>query len=420
MYSKKSSNNKTSSVSKASKNSVGVQVVKGRIRLSLPREISRAAYGIEQKFITPGLEATEVNLKLMGAKAEQISIDIATGNFDVTWEKYQLGVTAANKLVAIDGGKKTEMGLWELWEKYLEYKRPNLRNTTFIRKYQGTYSNAIKQALKQTNGKPDEIRNWLAVNRCSEHVTGILSSIEKAYQYGIQHEYVTKNPYIGMADEIEIKPKQKNNKDDSYNEFEDIRAFSIDEMNAIIEYFENTPTVCHWANYVKFLFWTGCRPGEAAALRWKHISPDCKEIRFGLSYDSKLKLTNNTKTNVTTARFPCSQKLTDMLLKMKSKSVNPDAFVFSSRENKRINRDTFTQNWTGDIKHRKRGAIPELIKQGKIRQHLSPYNTRHTYITILVNAGYDPFVVASWVRNSPEVIWKHYYQAPEERKPYEF
>lgn len=420
MYSKKSSNSKHSSISKASKNTVGVQVVKGRIRLSLPREISRVAYGIEQKFITPGLEATDLNLKLMNAKAEQISIDIATGNFDVSWEKYHLGVVAANNLIPIDGGKKLEMGLLELWEKYLEYKRPSLRDTTFLRTFKRTYSNAIKQAIEQTNGNADEIRNWLTKNRCKIHVVHILSNLEKAYQYGIQHEYVTKNPYVGMAKEIEIKPKQKASEDDEYSEFANIRAFSIDEMNAIIDYFENTHTVNHWANYVKFLFWTGCRPGEIAALRWRHISSDCKEIRFGKSYDFALKITSDTKTGITTARFPCSQKLTNMLLDMKSKGINPDDPVFTTKQKKRIHRSHFFSVWAGDEKHRNKGVINELIKQGKVRQYLPPYNARHTFITILVNAGYDPFVVASWVRNSPEVIWKHYYQAPDEQKPYEF
>lgn len=270
MYSTKEPSSKTS---KTAKNTVGVQTVKGVIRLSLPRAISRAAYGMPQKFILSGLPATELNLKLMKAKAEQISIDIATGNFDITWEKYQLGVTAANKLVSIDGGKKPEMSLLELWEKYLEYVRPNLAETTFRRAFQRTYTNALTEAINNTDKTPDAIRNYIITNRTYRIHRDLLSNLEKAYQWGIQREYVTKNPYIGMSQELQSQPK-KIQEDDDYNELEDIRAFNVDEMNAIIEYYESHNQLLHWANYVKFLFWTGCRPGEAAALKWRHISSD--------------------------------------------------------------------------------------------------------------------------------------------------
>lgn len=399
---------------KASKNEVGVQIVKDRIRLSLPREISRAVYGVEQKIISPGLPATPEAVKSMESKAARMTADILTGHFDPTLERYELGVVAANKLVSIDGGKKPELGISELWEKFKEYKRPSLAETTFINRWEKKYTKYITCAIKETGGTPIEIRNYLATNYCSLLVKAVLSNLELCYKWGIQHELVTKNPFLGMASEIVIIKKQQEN--DSLDEIEDTRAFTLDEMNAIIEYFENTPTVKHWADYVKFLFYTGCRPGEAAALRWKHISLDCKVIRFSQSYDASSRITKCTKTD-TLRIFPCHSKLQLLLLEMKKENNNNDSLVFAGKRNGQVDPNTFVQLWRGRPNSRVKGVMPILIEQGKVKQYLKAYATRHTFITIQVNNGRDAHVIAAWVGNSAENIWKYYYQHKQDEQP---
>jgi integrase len=68
----------------------------------------------------------------------------------------------------------------------------------------------------------------------------------------------------------------------------DRTPFRAEERDAILAAFEqNTyspkyapPCHSYYLPYVKFLFMTGCRPEEAAALKWKHIQGDCERIRF--------------------------------------------------------------------------------------------------------------------------------------------
>lgn len=401
--------------SKTSKNNVGVQSVKGMIRLSLPRELSRAAYGKEQQFISPGLEATPLNLKLMQAKATQMSVDLATGNFDVTWKKYQLGIVAANKLVGIEGGKKVEIGLLELWEKFKEYKRPSLAETTFIKNWQRKFHTGIVAAIKNTDGSAIEIRNYLVANFASVTVKAILSNLSFAYSWGMQHELVIKNPFLGMAKEIEVKKQRKENLED-WNEEEDIRAFSAEEKDAIIEYFELSSTRKHYANVVRFLFWTGCRPGEAAALKWKHVKADCSKIIFSESFDCESKITKSTKTE-TSRIFPCSNQLRNFLVSIKPENCNENDLIFTFGGKKRINTKSLSTLWKGSELSRTKGAINELIEQGKVRQYLKLYATRHTFITTQVNAGIDAHVIAAWCGNSADVIWKHYYQHKQDVIP---
>jgi len=203
-----------------------------------------------------------------------------------------------------------------------------------------------------------------------------------------------------MAQEFTVKKEVR--EDDSFNELEDIRAFSLDEMNAIIEAYENSPTVSHWASFVKFLFYTGCRPGEAAALRWKHINPECTIIRFSQSYDSRTRITKCTKTE-TTRIFPCHERLTELLLKIKPNDLNPDEIVFPSKTKKQINHFAFFRTWRGGTSGKRRNSIiQELIEQGKVKQYLKPYSTRHTFITVQVNAGIDAHVIAAWVGNTKQ------------------
>jgi integrase len=190
---------------------------------------------------------------------------------------------------------------------------------------------------------------------------------------------------------------------------EDIRAFSLDEMNAIIEAYEISPTVSHWADFVKFLFYTGCRPGEAAALRWKHVSADCKFIKFSQSYDCGTRITKNTKTG-TIRTFPCHSKLQALLLKIRPDDIEPESLVFLAKKGSQISWSTFHKTWKG-VEHRGlKSIIESLVGQGKVRQYLKPYATRHTFITHMVNSDVPAHVIAAWVGNSPDMIWKHYYE----------
>ena len=74
-------------------------------------------------------------------------------------------------------------------------------------------------------------------------------------------------------------------------------------------------------------------------------------------------------------------------------------------------RDTLNRAWKGyKNRHGNQidGIVTQLVKQGKVERYRCQYNTRHTFITMALEAKVSIPQLAKWVGNSPEVIMKHY------------
>ena len=67
-------------------------------------------------------------------------------------------------------------------------------------------------------------------------------------------------------------------------EEQDINPFTKEERDLIINTFAGDRYYSHYTSYIRFLFFTGCRPSEAIALKWKHITNSviqCEEESSG-------------------------------------------------------------------------------------------------------------------------------------------
>ena len=71
-------------------------------------------------------------------------------------------------------------------------------------------------------------------------------------------------------------------------------AFTNEERDTIIKAFYDSEKVneCHAAPLIEFVSLTGCRPGEAFALRWQDVMLERGYIRFSKSYNGNLKNTD--------------------------------------------------------------------------------------------------------------------------------
>ena len=63
------------------------------------------------------------------------------------------------------------------------------------------------------------------------------------------------------------------------SEEQDVSPFTKEERDLIIRTFASDRYYSHYTNYVRFLFFTGCRPSEAVALKWKHITNSVIQFR---------------------------------------------------------------------------------------------------------------------------------------------
>ncbi len=127
------------------------------------------------------------------------------------------------------------------------------------------------------------IRDYIIANIAADTGKRLLVRLNACCNWAVESGLIAKNPLIGMANQIKLKSKF----DD-----EDIDPFTLEERDIIIAAFESPPQHKRYAAFINFFF-TGCRPSEAIALQWKHISPDlctitfCEAFTKGIRKDTK-------------------------------------------------------------------------------------------------------------------------------------
>lgn len=376
---------------KASKGSVQVTVSNGRLQLRF------RVPGIAKRFnLSIGLSDTPINRKVAEQKAQQIELDIVSGNFDATLQKYK--PHSSLSLASPDIKTKVTPKLDELWDKFLDYKRPQCSPSTMRFQYRA-FTRYLKSLPTFDLKEAASIRDHILKNVPIDSAKRFIVRLSACCNWAMQSGWISENPFQGMASEIKL-PKG------GTGEIQDINPFSVEEREAILQAFLNN-TACpkysrvrhsHYYPFVFFLFNTGARPSEAIALQWKHVSDDFRVINFvqavveserGAVCKSGLKTQER-------RRFPCNEKMQEFLRALKPADADPEALVFPSATGKWINPSNFRNRiWT-----------PLLEKLGI--EYRKPYQTRHTFITLALENGLDAKDVARLVGNSPEVIYRHY------------
>jgi integrase len=384
---------------KAAKGSVGIEEFLGKIRLRLPRQIC----GGKQKWIPTGLQATPENWNIAQIKAWEIQEDISTGLFDHTLAKYKIR-THLTLVKPVDKSQQT-LALDQLWECYTEYKSKVIEVTTIKATYKRV-KNII--ALFPSKDLKDAvvIRDWLLHHKSPYTAKLALSHLSGCCAWAVESNLLESNPFSNMTQTIKQSKTQETDGDG-----EDINPFTVQERDAIIEAFNNNRYYKHYTNFVRFLFMTGCRTGEAIALKWKHINPEMTQITFSESFSSHFGIRKDTK-NHKSRKFPINAQLQALLKSIKPKDCNPEDLVFPSPTGKEIDGHNFLNRaWKGyKNRHGNQvdGIVTQLVKEGKVERYRCQYNTRHTFITMALEANVSVPQVAKWVGNTPEIIMKHY------------
>ncbi len=376
MYSKKSG--------RAPKGSVGVESFRGRLRIRLPRHL----YDGRQKYLSTDLADTDINRKVVAAKAKLMESDIALERFDYTLVKY--GKPKPPQLTVIEPLKLQSLKVIDLWEQFAADKRPGLKPKT-----QEKYDNLTRLYQKLGDVTIDEP---LIVKQKLEQVTTLyrtkdgLMYLAAACRWGEKHKLVSSNPFIGMAQEL---PKYRYQVDPKPN------AFTEEERDRAIEAFRcdqrKGMNYSHYAPFVEFLFCVGCRPSEAIGLQWQHISEDCGSISFegSLVQIGNRRVRSQGSKNNKTRRIAASARVQALLSSIKPEEPNPDQLVFPSRDGDSISYRNFSRRaWAGIV--------------NSIKPDTTPYCCRDTFITIQLIKGVPSTVIAKWCDTSTQMIDKNY------------
>jgi len=360
-------------MAKAPKGTVSLVNSNGRLQ-------ARWRWQGKRYYLSLGVTDTPKNRKLVAGRVAQIQRDLDYGEFTGDLSKYQpqaVGVTITPKAPS----------LVELWNRYTEFKRPSLSANTLVKVYR-----AIARDLERCPyglDNPAGVRDWLVRNHPPNFARRIMTQINACCKWAVQSQLIPANPFQGMASSIVIPKGERGGNE--------IDPFTPDERAAIIAGFENSKYYRHYAPLVRFLFLTGCRPAEALALEWGHITGGF--INF--QQTSVIASANTVKPGLKTQsnrKFPINRQLQELL----DSIPRVNTLVFPAPDGGVIGWGNFT-----------RRAWATVLSGAGVR-YRRPYQTRHTFITEALRRGLSVQDVARLVGNSPQVIYAHYAGASRE------
>lgn len=358
---------------KSRKGSVAVQSVKDRLRLCWSHEGKRY-------FLSLLLPDTKINRAEAQLTASLIEEDIRTRNFDSTLTKYRRGEQRQGDCPAS-----------ALLDKFIRHKSPRFSASTTA-KYRWLQKVLVEYLGRDKAIAAKEATNFL--DWYSKRIKPITlatraSNLQSVWEWGIEQGLVQANPWKQAKKSLPkisaLQPK----------------PFTENEIKRILEWFRQDERSRHYADFVEFRLRTGCRSGEAAGLRWGHLSPDCTTIRISETVVRGKR--QSTKTG-REREFLLSKPCQELLQKRKPADAKPDDLVFTTVTGCPIEASGFA-------KHYWKPALEELgIPYRK------PYNTRATFVSHALYNGANPVELTELTGHSKDVMFNHYLGAIRKSK----
>ena len=360
---------------KNTKGTPSLESFQGRLRI-------RFRLNGQQKALSLGLADTPENRVRGESIARQMQLDMLSGNFDSTLGKYK----PHTHLTVVETIKpKQALDLAQLWDKYSEFKKPQISPSTYVKDFT-KHKNHINKLPSKSLEDSGKIRDYLLANLTPNAAKRVLTQIKACCDWAVEEKLISTNPFSGMK----IKTPK------GLSEEKDVNPFTREERDLIIKTFAASIHYCHYTNYVRFLFFTGCRPSEAIALQWKHIEKNVIFFRQSVVVsENGLELKEGLKTQKK-RNFPINSELQSILDNMSPENVNPEDFIFTSPKGKFIDQHNFANR-----------AWKSVLEECKI-PYRKPYQTRHTYISLCVECHMNSTAIARWTGTSTKMIDNNY------------
>ncbi|WP_339935191.1 site-specific integrase [Vreelandella glaciei] len=304
------------------------------------------------------LKPTPANLKKASQHRAAIlsSIDNGTFDYQVTFPRSK----NARKFMRQDR-------LEHYLRTWLVNKKPTLKASSYK-----DYKNTIGGQLIPEFGhlllselKRSHVRDWASKLTCSnKRISNLISPLRAALDDAMHDELITHNPLAGWHYRKIEPPK----------EVDDIDPFTAEEQAAILATLPN-----EGVPLIQFALWTGLRTSELVALEWGDI--DWRQNRCRITRAITQASKGEAETTKTTAGTRTIDLLPRAVAALKAQKaisyLHPSGRVF-------INPRT-AEPWTGDQAIRKT-MWAHALKRAGVR-YRRPYQTRHTYASMMVSSG---------------------------------
>lgn len=363
-----------------------VQGRKGRVSVGADKGWLRLRWRYQGKpyVMALGLEDSPINRQLAERQAALIQADVQAdrtipGSFDQTLARYR------------NQSGESAISVVQLWSRYTEHKRRSLPDPRSLDKYRGVTGYLKKyfktrSALSTTETQAFEFRDWMLKQLKPITVRERLGMLRSCWEWGLKRKLVTDNPWADVR--VKVPPKSKP------------KPFTKEEIGRILGHCRAEAKFSHWADFIEFCLSVGCRPGEAAGLKWKHLSEDCSLVWVGESWGRGRQKGTKTNEARTFSIFP---RLQSLLLSRREEGWRSEDYVFPAPKGGPIDDHNFRRRcWT------------QLLSELSI-PYRKPYITRHTFSSHAFDQGWSVSEISAVTGNTEETILRSYIGNPHGR-----
>lgn len=319
------------------------------------------------------LKPTPANLKRAAQHRAAIQEAIIRDVFDYA-ATFPQSANAA-RFATLPGQVKTVEDFLDGW---VEAKRKHLKKSTW-----DGYRKIVKNVLIPHHGakmladwKRRDFRDLFdGMQVTNKRFANILSVARASLYDAVDDELIEINPLHGWSYQRPDAPKTE----------DDVDPFTADEQAAIL-----AATDPLMANHIQFAFWTGLRSSEQIALDWSDW--DQKRgvivVRKALTTAAKGEV-EDTKTRAGRREVKVLGPALAALIGQKQQTYLANGPIF-------VNNRTRAR-WTGD--QQIRDEWERVLRRARLR-YRRPYQTRHTYASMMLSAGEHPMWVAGQMGHS--------------------
>lgn len=316
------------------------------------------------------LEPTPANLKAAENFLGAVRTAIANGTFD-----YRVSFPnskRAARFVEREGDAVTVADFLDAW-------LARQKNTLAASTVDG-YTKIVKGVLKPAFGKHilsdfrrAHARDWAAQQTFgNKRMTNVLSVLRTALTEAVEDELITRNVLQNWTYQRNDEPTAD----------DDVDPFTPDEQRAVLDALTGQER-----NLFQFAFWTGLRTSEIIALQWTDVDWSRGTIRVQRAQTRAARVLNKvekTKTRASRRDVKLLGPALAALTEQKRFTLLLGGVIF-------MNPRTGAA-WSGDNVIWL--AWGRAIQKSKVR-YRRPYQTRHTYASMLLSAGEPPMWVAN-------------------------
>ena len=306
--------------------------------------------------------------------------------------------------------KDSNITLKQLIENYFQYKKEKVKETT-LSAYKGALSSLHNKNIIDGNRKIKDFtvvycqHIYESIKAFSASPKWYLTMIKSVFNYAVKMELLEDNPFT-KVDTTEKQTNKEKKKD----------FFERDELISFINASKSLRNKMYFY-FFTLLARTGMRQGEARALKWSDVNFFNHTITINktITLDKdRREIIGDTPKNKASNRIISMDSNTEALLK-EWQQLQRSLFL---KRGKVIKDGLLFTNYNGGIlcPVQCRNAMKVTCKRADV-SYISLHGFRHTYVSLMIEAGENPVNIAHTVGHSDtKMIMKVYDTMTDKRK----